>query len=696
VRTIRLLPLLTLLATAPLMAQTLSITTLAGSNTGGGIADGTGSAARFSAPRGLATDAAGNIYVADTGNHAIRKVSPSGAVSTLAGLPGVEGFADGNGSVARFRFPTGVAVDLVSGMIYVADKDNHVIRRVTPDGVVTTIAGQAGVSGAADEVGAAAKFSFPRGLVVGPNGDLYVADYANQTIRKVTPSGVVTTFAGANLVIGSADGPALTARFNRPSDITYDAGINTFYVADTGNHRIRAIGADGTVTTVAGSVAGYQDGNGAAARFNGPWGLDVASDGNIYVADHENDTIRRVTPQGGVTTVAGRVVDGNPSSGSEDGVGSDARFNFPSGIATAPNGHTLYVSDAFNFAIRTVALPSGSVSTLAGSKPQRGFTTGPRSIARLHFPNGVAADSQGNVYVAETNSIRKITPNGVTSTFAGEPGETGAIDGVGENARFQDPSGIAVGPDGSLYVTDPGNHTIRKISPSGVVTTLAGNGFAGPGYVDGPAAVARFASPWGIAVDSQNIVYVSELGNHTIRRIEPSGDVSTLAGRPNPGFFDATGTTSRFSYPSGIAVDGAGNVYVADWGNHVIRKVTPLGVTTTVAGGNANAPGSADGVGRDARFTNPSGVASDAAGNLYVSEYNHVIRYITSTAVVSTVAGLIGSPGNLNGTGSDARFNHPENLALLPSGQLLIADALNHAVRVGTPVTGIRRRVVRQ
>ncbi len=691
-----LFPTLTLLAPLSLIAQTLTISTLAGSTRGGGFVDGQGETARFSSPRAVDVGADGTLYVADTGNHAIRVITSSGNVSTIGGLGGVAGFADGAYESARFRFPAGIAVDPVSGVVYVSDKDNHVIRRLGPGGTVTTIAGNPGVFGSADAAGTNAMFAFPRGLEVGPSGDLYVADTQNQTIRKVTPEGVVTTFAGGMLFAGSADGPALQARFNRPSDIAYDRNTGFFYVSDTGNHRIRAIAPDGRVSTLAGSTQGYQDGTGTQARLNGPWGLDIGGDGNIYVADHDNDVIRRVTPQGVVTTLAGRVLQGDPSSGADDGVAGNARFHFPSGIAVSPDGITIYVSDAVNHAIRAILTPGGSVSTLAGSKPRRGFTEGTGTSARLFFPNGVAADAAGNVYVAQTSAIRRISPNGTTITFAGLQGEGGAVDGGGQNARFQDPSGVAIGPDGNIYVADPGNHTIRKITAGGFVTTFAGNAFAGPGYQDGFGMTARFSRPWGITVDSQNVVYVTELDNHTIRRIGPSGEVSTLAGNPNQGFFDSTGTTSRFSYPSGITVDGAGNLYVADFGNNVIRKITQSGLTTTVAGGNASAPGSQDGIGRDARFTGPSGVVSDAEGNLYVSEYNHVIRRIRKNGLVSTVAGLIGSPGNVNGTGSRARFSFPENLALLPSGQLLIADSQNHAVRLGTPGTAVRRRLVRQ
>ncbi|MEO8383351.1 MAG: hypothetical protein ABI779_27090 [Acidobacteriota bacterium] len=683
-----LFPLLSLVLASSLLSQPLTISTLAGSTSGGGYQDGTGPDARFSAPRAVAFDLAGNLLVADTGNHVIRLVTPQGVVTTLAGRLGTPGFADGTGAAARFRFPAGIAVDPVNGTIYVSDKDNQVIRRVTPAGEVSTIAGQPGVAGSADASGTAARFAYPRGLVVDNSGIIYVADTQNQVIRRVSPQGDATTFAGAMRFEGSSDGPALQARFSRPSDITFDRNSGAFYLTDTGNNRIRRIGPDGAVTTVAGSTVGFQDGTGSQARFSDPWGIDVDGSGLLYVADQDNYRIRRVTSAGVVTTLAGA-----DTTGAEDGVGSAARFNFPSGVAVGTDG-TVYISDAFNHAIRRITTPGGSVSTLAGSKPLRGFTDGTGTAARLHFPDGVAVDAGGNVFVAQTNCIRKITPAGVTTTFAGFPGEEGWVDGFGANARFRNPTGIAIGPGGNLYVADWGNNTIRKITPAGFVTTVAGNGNAGPGYLDGPAASARFAYPWGIAVDALDIVYVTELGNHTVRRIDPSGEVSTLAGRGSAGFFDGVGETSRFDFPSGVTLDAARNLYVTDWGNNVVRKINQAGVTTTIAGTGPNDPGSNDGTGRLSRFTNPSGIVSDAEGNLYVSEYNHVIRRVTRDGVVTTVAGQPGSPGNVNGTGSQARFCYPEHLALMPSGQLVIADSLNHAVRLGT-VAQVRRRAVR-
>jgi hypothetical protein len=348
----------------------LVITTLAGLAGSSGSTDGTGSAARFSSPRGGAVDSAGNVYVADSGNNTIRKVTPAGGVTTLAGLVGSSGSADGTGSVARFNSPLGVAVDS-AGNVYVADSGNNSIRKVTPAGGVTTLAGLAGSSGSADGTGSAARFNSPRGVAVDSAGNVYVGDRINDTIRKVTPAGVVTTLAGLAGCVGSADGTGSAARFYSPSGVAVDSAGNV-YVADWLNDEIRKVTPAGVVTTLAGLAgsSGNADGRGTAARFYRPYYVAVDSAGNVYVADFCNHTIRKVTPAGVVATLAGLA----GSYGSPDGTGSAARFTGPSGVAVDIAGN-VYVADTGNDTIRR-GFAANAAPVVVASWPSFGFNSG--------------------------------------------------------------------------------------------------------------------------------------------------------------------------------------------------------------------------------------------------------------------------------------------------------------------------------
>ncbi len=661
-------------------AQPMTFTHLAGNAGGEGCVDGTGSGARFDNPKGVAVDGAGNVFVADTLNHTIRKVAPSGQATTLAGMAGNPGSVDGTGSEARFFNPGGVAVD-GSGNVYVADSGNHTVRMVTSSGRVTTIAGLAGNSGGADGTGSGARFFNPGGVAVDGSGNVLVADSGNHTIRKVTASGVVTTLAGFVGGWGDRDGTGSGARFSFPRGVAVDGSGNVF-VADTGNETIRKVTPAGVVTTLAGlaTSVGSADGTGSGARFTSPSGVAVDGSGNVYVADAGNDTVRKVTPAGAVTTVAGLA----ETDGSTDGTGSEARFHYPSGVASDGSGN-VYVADAGNHTIRKVT-SSGVVTTLAGLASTYGSEDGPGSEARFYRPKGVAVDGSGNVYVtdSENHTIRKVTPSGVVSTLAGQAGTYGSVDGTGSEARFHQPGGVAVDGSGNVVVADSLNHTIRKVTPAGVVTTLAGLAQS-RGSADGTGSGARFSGPGGLSVDPSGNVYVADVGNHTIRKVTPAGVVTTLAGLAGSyGNEDGTASAARFFYPSGVAADGSGNLYVADRGNHTIRKVTSSGVVTTLAG-LAGSYGDADGTGSGARFHYPGGVAVDGSGNFYVTDFNnHTVRKMTPSAVVTTVAGQPGSIGNADGTGGEALFGWPSGVVVDGSGIVYVADESDHSIRKGT------------
>ena len=321
------------------------------------------------------------------------------------------------------------------------------------------------------------------------------------------------------------------------------------------------------------TLAGHAtSGDADGARFSNPRGVAVDAAGNILVADTHNHTLCRMTPAGAVTILAGR-----PGlAGSADGVGSEARFRYPQGVAVDGAGN-VYVADSGNNTIRRVT-PAGIVTTLAGTARLVGSANGTGGAARFNYPNSVAVDSSDNVYVADLRNatIRKITPDGTVTTLAGQAGMAGSADGTGSAARFNFPYGVAVDSAANVYVADLFNNAIRKVTPTGVVTTLAGRLTYQVGSGDGAGNNAQFYNPCSVAVDSADNIYVADTGNHTIRRVAPGGAVVTLAGQPGqPGDADGTGGASKFRHPIGIALDRAGNVYVADLGNGAIRKGFP-------------------------------------------------------------------------------------------------------------------------
>lgn len=660
-------------------AQPMTFTTFAGPAGGPGLADGTGGAARFNNPIGVAIDGGGNLYVADKFNHTIRKVSPEGTVTTLAGTAGSSGGVDGTGGTARFNNPFGVAVD-GAGNVYVGGFVGQTIRKITPSGVVTTLAGANGTRGSADGAGGFARFADPFGVATDSSGNVYVADFSNNTIRKITPSGLVTTFAGSAGLAGSTDGTGGGARFKGPAGVAVDGGGNV-YVADYNNDTIRKITPAGVVTTLAGSTGlpGSADGIGSAARFSNPTCVATDRSGNVYVTDENNPTIRKVTPDGVVTTVAGA-----PGSfGNSDGPLFAARFSDPTGLAIAADG-TIYVVEIGNHTLRKIT-PAGIVSTLAGAASPAGSADGTGNAATFSGPLGMASDASGNVFVADyyNHTIRKITPAAaVVTTVAGIPGVSGSADGV--NATFTNPAGVTIDGSGNVYVSDNFGHTIRRVSAGGV-TTIAGRPGIN-GNDDGIGSAARFNFPAGLAIDGDGSIYVADQTNCTIRKITPAGlvgMVTTFAGGTSCGSVDATGGAARFNIPASVAVDSGGNVFVADYGNHTIRKITPAAVVTTFAG-FPETFGSADGTGSVARFRYPEGVATDSGGNVYAVG-NATIRRITPAGAVTTIGGSPATLGSADGTGSAARFYGPRAVTADRNGNVYVADFVCNKILVGRP-----------
>ena len=611
-------------------ARMVTLRLLAGSSGGSGYLDAVGTAARFNAPSGVVADGAGNLYVTDGGSM-IRKITPAYAVTTFAGSV-TSGAADGVGAAARFNHPSGIAID-TTGNLYVADTGNSTIRKITPGGVVTTLAGSPGTSGTADGTGPAARFSSPSAVTVDSTGAVYVADMGANSVRRITPAAVVTT------VVPGGTGLYL------PQGIAVSSG-GTVYVADTENNLIRQITSQGVMTTLAGSgLDACGDGTGAAAGFSKPYGMSIDGSGTLYVTENAN-RVRTVTPQGVVATVAGACSQG----GSVDGTGPAARFTMPMDVAVGDGG-VVYVADTGNNTIRSID-PSNVVTTVAGAASVRGAADGTGAAAQFFDPGDVTVCPSGDLYLADTGNseVRKITAEGVVSTFAV----------LNTTYLGSDPAGIACGNDGTIYVTS-GISYVQKITPQGVVTPFAGDP-AMPGYADGIGSAARFSDPGGIAVNSAGVVYVGDSANCAIRMITQNGTVTTLGGSTRQcGTTDGSGVPLVWR-PTNLALDGSGNIFVGDEANQTIYRVTPQGAVTTIVSGMGLA------------FYRYGTLAVDAAGDLYLADTNnHEIRKITPQGTVTTIIGT----QRRNGIALDplpASLASPAALAVLPTGQLVIVD----------------------
>lgn len=593
----------------------------AGSSSASGNVDGQGLSARFSFPTGnIAFDADNNMYIADYGNSSIRKISSSGVTSSfLTGLSG----------------PTSIAIDS-TGNIYASSYGSQIIKKITPLGVDSIFAGNIGNAGYVNDSGTAAKFNGISDLAFDSKNNLFVVDSGNSSIRKITPAGAVTTFAGSGIQ-GSSDGTGLNASFYNPSGIAIDSKDN-LYVTDEYNHLIRKISPSGEVTKFAGTgTYGTTDGALAEASFALPLRIAIDKFDNIvvYQALSTGNAIRLIQ-NGAVSTIPNTKF---LSSGS----GHNASFGFDKlGNLYATHGHLIVKLINQPLAYE----PYQTRTTLAGTPSAAcGFVDGTGSAAQFCNPQGnMVIDVSGNIYLTDTgnNAIRKITPAGVVTTFAGS-GAAGGTDGTGVSATFSAPRGIVMDSSGNFFVTDTNLNTIRKITSAGVVSTFAGM-MASSGSQDGTGTAAQFkfnGVNGSIAIDKYDNLYIGDFSNHTIRKITPSAVVTTFAGTaPNAGSTDAVGAAASFYYPNGVTVDNFGNIFVAEGGNLKIRKIDSGKVVTTFAGTGVQSK--TDGAYLSATFGMLSSIIVDNLDNkivlensTYVSSNNSMLRMIQDGNVSS-------------------------------------------------------------
>ena len=669
---------------AAALAAAGDITTYAG----GGAGDGGAPTNAALNPNAVAVGPSGDIYIADALHCRVRKIS-SGVITTVAGT-GVCGFSGDGGSAlaAQIDGPTGVAIS-ATGDVYISDTNNCRIRKVAA-GTITTVAGS-GVCIFGGDGGPAASGSLasPRGIALDPSsGALYIADHGNCRVRKIA-GGIITTAAGNGACGFSGDGVAATATgVGHAQGVAVDAS-GTLYIADTSSCRVRIVPYPaGTIFTIAGNgTCGFagDGGPGTSAQVASPRGVATDAAGDVYIADTGNCRIRKVTyPAISISTVAGT----SCGYSGDGGAATSAQLHDPSAVVIA--GSSVVIADTGNCRLRTIA--AGVIATSAGTGGcSYGGDGDLATDATFGSLGEVAIDSAGNLFVADLYNcrVREVASGGTVTTIAG----TGACSfsgdgGLATSAAFNQPRGIAVDSTGNLYIADTNNCRIRKrTAATGVVTTLAGNGTCGYGGDNGPATAASLNYPESVAI-SGTTVYIADTFNCRIRKVVGT-TISTLAGTGGCTYGGDGGlpASARVAFPYGVAADAQGSVYVADTYNCRIRKISG-GSIATIAGTGTCAFGGDDGAAISATVNHPTGVAVTSAGAVYVADTDNCRVRLISGGVILTAAGTgtgvsfgnCGFAGD-GGAASSAVLDRPQGVAIDSSGNAFIADGLNARVR---------------
>ncbi len=616
------------------------ISTVAGNGVRGNSGDGGPAVnAQFIDPYGIALDRSGNLFITDFQAAVVRRVSASdGTISTIAGT-GTAGYTGDNGlsTAAELNSPYAVAVD-ASGNVFIADTGNNRIRKVTPTGAITTVVGNGNlVYSPSGGPGTQISVAYPEGLAFDAAGNLYISEWGYDRILKMTPSGAVSVFAGNGYTGYSGDsGPAVSAMFDGPQGLAVDAAGN-LYIADSDNNRIRKI-IGSIVTTVAGSGTLGFGGDGfsaGGAQLSGPFGVAIDLSGNLLISDTGNQRIRSVnTLSNLISTIAGglpNIADGGPAT--------SALLFAPAGLAVDA-ALNVYIADQLNNRIRKVT-PAGLISTVAGTGSS-GFSGdgGQATAAQLNTPLGVSLDPQGNLLITDTgnNRIRRVGSNGVIQTIAGNGRDAFAGDGgLATLAALSGPTTARTDAAGNIYIADTFNNRIRKVTLAGSINTLAGSSGSQLGD-GGPALTASLAFPSSVLADAAGNVLIADTFNSRIRKVTPNGIITTIAGNGNPGFSGDGGSAlaATFLFPEDLALDSAGNLFVQDTGNARIRVVASSGNISTVAGNGKYSDSGDGGPALQASLGFLGGIALDSNGIIYFSDSdNSRVRDLIRPAVVS-------------------------------------------------------------
>ena len=649
------------------------ISTFAGNGFAGGSGDG-GSAleASLNDPVGLAIDSNDNIYVADRNNHRVRKIDTNGIITKFAGGDGEGDEGDGGAAVeAKLSGPYGLIFDS-SGSLLISG--NRKIRKVDTNGIISTFAGNgdrdyAGDGGAATS----AALNFPSHMTFDRYGNLYFADPNHHVVRKVDTNGNITKLYGIDgETAGNSDSnpkglqDALGVSYERIKVDAQGEDEDVLYITDTGNHAIIQVVLRGKNAGEPQSGEAYVeaevlwgeegtadfDGDGDAnwdetARFSYPEIMTTnftASSTELkaiyHVVDYGNNRIRKISESENFTnnteTNSMQTVVGADIYNGSNIVASSARLSVPRNSAFDKNGN-YFVADQLNHIIRKIDT-NGIMTTVAGTPGEIGDTgnNGAATSAKLESPRGVTVDSQGNLYISDTENhrIRKVDTDGIITTFAGVVNFGYSGDGnAATSAQLNFPYQITVDASDNVYFADNRNNVIRKVDiSSGTISTVAGNGNNSFSGDDGLAVNASLSGPLGVIFDSKGNMYIADSANNRIRKVDTNGKITTFAGTGDSDFYDnASGNEAKFSYPSTLAVDSKDNIYVTDSGNHAVRKITPDGFVTSVVGNYGRGYRKSDSTAFSAALAQPYGISIDANDNIYLSDsWNYVVRKFRS------------------------------------------------------------------
>lgn len=705
---------------------------------------GQAGASMMSRPWQIAFDGSGNLFITDTDNHSIRKVAPGGIITTVAGTPGRRGFAGDNGlaTQALLDSPVGIAVD-GSGNLYIAEAGNNRIRKVTAaDGKITTFAGTgSGSYGGDGGLATAANLNFPYGLALDKDNNLYVADVNNHRIRKINVAdGKISTVAGNGATGFNGDDILATgASIFSPINIAFDKDGNLF-ISDNGNHRIRRVNAaNGLISTIAGTgQSGFagDGGPGNQARLSNPAGVVVDGENNVYFADRGNHRVRKISAG---TNIISTIAGAGPSGFNGDGLSVLAsRLSVPSSIAIDQAGN-LFIADRENLRVRrivfaaamdevspvvTITVPTSESSYATTESPFKlsGTATDNKGVALVRWSNDrggsgaaggtanwsvsgitlqngpnnltvTAWDANGNATSARL--LVNFNPSQIIATLAGNGSAgSGGDGGSAIAANLFTPTGIAVDARGNLFIADSENHRVRKVTPAGLILPFAGSGKLGSSGDGGQALNAAFNRPQSVAVDASGNVYIADTGNQRIRKVDANGVITTIAGNGQAGFEGDGGPANQASLnvPFQVAVDAAGNLYIADSFNRRVRKVSAGNGSISTFAGDGRIGSSGDGgQATAAQFLLPYGVAADKNGVVYILDaFDNRVRRVGQDGVISNYVGTgnFGYSGD-GGPAVSATIDPLSYISLDADGNLFIADRFNHAIRKVTAATGI-------